>query len=68
MLKVGLVTGPADAERAGRAAHERRLARAELAAHEHHVTVPQVGCELAPSDSVSSGPFVSTLRTATVRL
>ena len=29
----------ADAERARGAAHERRLARAELAAHEHHVAV-----------------------------
>ena len=33
--------GVADAERAGGAAHERRLAGAELTAHEHDVTVFQ---------------------------
>ena len=69
MLKLGLVTGSVTPERARGAAHERRLARAQLAAHEHHVAVAAgSAASSAPSDSVSAGSEVSTMRTATTRL
>jgi hypothetical protein len=39
---------PLHAERSRRAAHEGRLARAELAAHEHHVSRREPGGERGP--------------------
>ena len=47
--------GGAHAERAARAAHERRLARAKLALDEHHVARREAGASSAPSASVSPG-------------
>ncbi len=65
----GAGDGVADAERARGAAHERGLARAELATHEHDVARRRAAPPARhPAIRSRAGPVVSTLRTATRKL